>query len=372
MPSVVEERLALALEAAHLGTWTWNIASGTTRWDVRLEELHGLPPGGFGGTFEDWVEALHPGDRAACIARVQRALDNPGPYELLHRAIWPDGSIHWIECRGKVLVDDSGAVAGTTGVAFDVTDRKNRERKASEQLAEGRRLVDVLQTALLPERLPVVPGATIAATYRAAVGPMAIGGDWYAVVPFSDGRVGVAIGDVAGHGLDAVADMAAVRFSVRALALTEPRPDAVLARLNEVVRVFAGDTMVTALYGVLDPRAGTWTYASAGHLPVVVRHGNDATMCPGEADPPLGIATSFTQHEVAIPPGATLILYTDGLVETRTEALDVGFERLLSSCRLGPTDPTELCDHLVSCLVSDGNQDDVAVVAVTRQSAAGR
>ena len=103
--SLDEQRLTLALEAAAMGTWTWDMAAGRTTWDVRLEELHGLPPGGFGGSFDDWVEALHPDDRKSCLGRVQAALADPGPYVLLHRTIWPDGAVHWIECRGRVTVD---------------------------------------------------------------------------------------------------------------------------------------------------------------------------------------------------------------------------------------------------------------------------
>ena len=89
--SVAEQRLMLALEAAELGTWTWDMASATTVWDARLEALHGLPPGGFGGTFDDWVAALYPDDRAECLRRVERALADPGPYRPpppLHLARW--------------------------------------------------------------------------------------------------------------------------------------------------------------------------------------------------------------------------------------------------------------------------------------------
>ena len=124
--SLVEQRLELALVAARLGTWTWDMAAGTTTWDERLEELHGFAPGGFGGTFEDWVAALHPDDRAGCLARVERALAHPEPYILLHRTIWADGSVHFIECRGTVLVDEAGNATGTTGVAFDVTARERK------------------------------------------------------------------------------------------------------------------------------------------------------------------------------------------------------------------------------------------------------
>ena len=133
--SVAELRLALAIEAAQLGSWTWDIESGITTWDERLEEMHGLPPGGFGGTFEDWVAALHPFDRAECIALVEAALTNPGPYRLVHRTIWADGSEHVIECRGTVLTDSAGHPTGTTGVAIDVTTREQRAAAVSAALA---------------------------------------------------------------------------------------------------------------------------------------------------------------------------------------------------------------------------------------------
>ena len=76
---LAEQRLALAVDAARLGSWMWDMKSGVTTWDERLEEMHGLAPGGFGGTFEDWVAALHPDDRATCIARVEQALASPVP-----------------------------------------------------------------------------------------------------------------------------------------------------------------------------------------------------------------------------------------------------------------------------------------------------
>ena len=146
--------------------------------------------GRVGGGYEDWVASLHPGDRAACIERVEQALADPGPYVLLHRTIWPDGSVHSIECRGTVLVDDDGRPSGTTGVAIDVTMREQ--------------LVQIFQRTLLPASLPSVPGTSVGARYRSAERRNNIGGDWYAVVPLRRGHLGLAIGDVAGHGLEAV------------------------------------------------------------------------------------------------------------------------------------------------------------------------
>ena len=365
--SVVQQRLALALEAARLGTWTWDIAAGTSEWDNRLEELHGLPPGGFGGTFEDWVAALHPDDRADCLAAVERALADPRPYALLHRTIWDDGSVHYIECRGTVLVDDDGNPTGTTGVATDVTERERQKAAVNEALAQQSETVLVLQRALLPASPPTVPNTEVAARYIAAQKTPAVGGDWYAVLPLSEDRLGLAIGDVAGHGLDAVADMAAVRFGLRAIALNEPAPERVLDRLNQVVHVFESDTMVTALYGALDPNAGTWTYASAGHPPAVVRR-PDGTTCwlDERCDPPLGVNREpYRRHDADVEPGSTLVLYTDGLIERRTESISAGLERLEQACREGPAEPEDLCDFLAERMLAGASvDDDIAIVAV--------
>jgi serine phosphatase RsbU (regulator of sigma subunit) len=328
------------------------MATGTTTWDTRLEEMHGLPPGGFGGTFADWVAALHPDDRATCIARVEQALADPGPYVLVHRTTWSDGSLHTIECRGVVLVDTDGHPTGTMGVAIDVTPREQ--------------LVQTLQRALLPQTLPTVPHISVAARYQAAETTANIGGDWYAVVALPGGRMGLAIGDVAGHGLDAVANMAAARFSVRALALNEPRPEVVLSQLSEVVRVFEGNAMITALYGILDPEARTWTYASAGHMPVVLRSAGSTRLLDDPVDPPLGVASSFRTRRVDLDSGSTLLLYTDGLIERRGRSIQRDLERLVDACTLAPAEPKALCDYVIDALLADqGNDDDVAVLAAT-------
>lgn len=351
--TVVEQRLALAIEAARLGSWTWDMASGTTTWDERLEEMHGLAPGGFGGTFEDWVAALHPDDRQECIARVSQALEDPAPYMLLHRSIWADGSVHTIECRGTVIVDCDGKPTGTTGVAIDVTGREE--------------LVQTFQHSLLPATLPCVSDVKLTTRYRAAESTSPIGGDWYAAITLPDGRMGIAIGDVAGHGLQAVADMAAARFTLRALALIDPRPDIVLDRLNQVVSVFEKNTMITALYGVLDPREHTWTYASAGHVPALVRNAEGTIrLLDAAPDPPLGYAQTFRVRQVPMNEGSTLMLYTDGLIERKGESLTEGLRRLERRSREAPADLEAFCDHVLDALLGDmANEDDIAILAVT-------
>ena len=330
------------------------MASGTTVWDNRLEAMHGMAPGGFGGTYDDWLASMHPGDRDECLRRVEGALAEPGPYHLLHRTVWPDGSVHVIECRGTVLVDGDGRPKGTTGVAIDVTMRE--------------RFVHTLQQTLLPASFTTEPGTDISVRYRAATAHSEIGGDWYAVVNLPERRIGLAIGDVVGHGLGAIADMAAARFSLRALALVDPRPEVVLEHLNRVVHVFESDALITALYGVIDLDARTWTYVSAGHVPAIVLDGDGTVrVLDTPSDPPLGIARSFRSHEVPLGEGSTLLLYTDGLVERRGESLTDGVARLADACLAvagARPDPDTLCDHVTDALLGpDGHDDDVALLA---------
>jgi PAS domain S-box-containing protein len=363
--SVVDERLALALEAAGLGTWTWDMASAATTWDVRLEELHGLGPGEFGGTFEDWLAALHPDDRAECLRRVEDALARRGPYLLLHRTTWPDGSLHWIECRGRVVVDDAGEPTGTIGVALDVTERELHEAVVTAELDEKEDLVASLQQALLPAVLPSVPGVTVAARYVATRSD--IGGDWYAVVPLPGGRLGLGIGDVAGHGLAAVADMAGARFSLRALAMDELDPVRVVTRLNKAVQLFEDDALITALYGIVDPHGHTWSFVNAGHCPAIVRHADGTVaMLDTPPQPPLGVDSEYQCQRCTVESGAVLVLYTDGLVERRDAAMTDRLRQAVDAVRTGPADVERLADEILDrLLVGGGHDDDVALLVVS-------
>ena len=117
-----EQRLQLALTAAQLGTWHWDTATGANVWDARLEEIHGLPPGGFGGSFDAWMALLHPDDVPRVVATVNAAMASPSPYRLDTRVIWPDGTVRSIEAWGEVTTDEAGAPTGTIGCVRDVTD----------------------------------------------------------------------------------------------------------------------------------------------------------------------------------------------------------------------------------------------------------
>lgn len=131
------------LAEAGIGTWWWDAPTGRVDWDGTLEALHGMAPGSFGSTFDDWVHSVHPDDRAEVLATVQDALEARAAYHVEHRVDLGDGSVRWVECRGQVLTDEHGAVAGTVGCAIDITDRKTTALEQADTLTELRRLTDV-------------------------------------------------------------------------------------------------------------------------------------------------------------------------------------------------------------------------------------
>ena len=134
----VTEHFRAALDAGGLGTWRWELASGVTVWDERLEALFGLPRGGFDGTWDAYVSMLHPDDRASVIATVDEAVRTRSRYRTEHRVVWPDGTIHWISGSGGVTINDRGVVTGTVGCVADITEQvaelQERERLATEVL----------------------------------------------------------------------------------------------------------------------------------------------------------------------------------------------------------------------------------------------
>jgi serine phosphatase RsbU (regulator of sigma subunit) len=160
--------------------------------------------------------------------------------------------------------------------------------------------------------------------------------------------------------------MAGARFGLRSIAFREQNPARALDELSDLVRVFMPDTMITALYGIVDPSAGTWSWAVAGHPPPIVRTPDGAAkLREARSDPPLGIHQGYRLYIDTIEPGTTLVLCTDGLWERRDEPPDVGLARVVDAVASGPHDPAELCDLVMAELLPDGGgRDDAAVLSV--------
>jgi anti-sigma regulatory factor (Ser/Thr protein kinase)/putative methionine-R-sulfoxide reductase with GAF domain len=235
---------------------------------------------------------------------------------------------------------------------FDALDREHRSAVA-------------LQRSLLPDRLPNLVGIDSATRYLPARDE--VGGDWYDVIDLPGGHVGLAIGDVAGHGLRAAALMGQLRAALRAYALDGDPPADTLKRLDRMLQTISGRGMATAGYAVVDPASGTLRYASAGHPPpIIVRAGREAHLLEVKTAPPLGSLPFASFHETRerLAPGDTILLYTDGLIERRREPLTVGLERLRALAAT-PATAEQLCQRVVEQLLPPGGgDDDIAVVAL--------
>ena len=227
----------------------------------------------------------------------------------------------------------------------------------------------MLQLGLGPGRLPSAPGVEMAARYVPG-GSVDVGGDWYDAFHLDDRRIGLAIGDVMGHGLEAAAVMGRLRSSLRAYALDDGDPASVLTRLDRVVRTFEPDQMATAVYGVYDIETSVLRLASAGHPPPVVGlRGEAITLDLGE-DPPLGVVEGLERQttELELLSGTHLCFYTDGLVERRDRDLDVSVDQLrrIVGGASSATADQLAAEMMVEMVGADAADDDVAVLVVRR------
>ena len=226
--------------------------------------------------------------------------------------------------------------------------------------------VELLQRSLLPDRLPDVKGIQIAARYMP--GGADVGGDWYDAIPLDGGRVGVAMGDVVGHGLGAASLMGQLRHATRAYALEGHSPAGVLDRLDRLVRSLEGGQMATLLYLVVEPDHGTIHFASAGHVPpLAIGPAGEAEYLASAPNPPLGVFESESHKELTaeLAPGSTIVLYTDGLVEERGVSIDEGLDALRLAAAQDVCHPNELCDRLVEGMLAiHPANDDIAVLAL--------
>jgi PAS domain S-box-containing protein len=227
---------------------------------------------------------------------------------------------------------------------------------------------ETLQRALLPPTLPDIDGHELAARYLPGRRGDHVGGDWYDAFALPDGRFGIAIGDIGGRGVTAAALMGQVRNGLRAYALKAPGPGAALADLRELCERVEEFVFATLTYIVYDPATGTGVLASAGHLPtLVLEPGGRTRFTTGPRCPPLGAGADSPalEHEFTLGPGAALVLYTDGLVESRTRSIDTGLERLAEAARSSIGGVQQLADDIVERVPED-RQDDIALLALRR------
>ncbi|TMK46482.1 MAG: PAS domain S-box protein [Actinobacteria bacterium] len=358
-----EGQLAETQQAAQVGSWEWMIAENRVSWSDEMYRIHGHLPQEFPLTFDKAVEQVVHDDivriRANVKAALERGRDQHLP-DIEYRIVRPDGAERVLLGRAELNVGPNGQPLRMIGTVQDVTESKMAERE--------HRIAETLQRSLLPDRLPEIPGVLLAARYVPATTDLEVGGDWYDVVQLPDGRVGLAIGDVAGHGLRAASTMGQLRMALRVCALEERSPTRVVTRLRHLVRGQLGSDFATLVYLVFDPDSGTVRFANAGHPPPLVVEGKEgASYLEGGLGPPLG-AVGFpdryldvTYHLAA---GSTLFLFTDGLVERRGATIRDGLDRLKALAAASDEDLEAMCDHVLLSMVESDVSDDVALLAL--------
>jgi PAS domain S-box-containing protein len=276
----------------------------------------------------------------------------------------PLGALRFSFTRPRKITDEERvfleALAGQCALALERAAMFEREHTTAE----------TLQRSLLPDRLPTVPGIILEASYLPVTRNMEIGGDWYDAFRLPDGKLAVATGDVMGKGLTAAAGMGRVRNALRALALTDPRPAAVLAGLDRLFIATEQEEQVTTVaYLVLDPVSGEGMAGSAGHLPLLLLSVDaPPRLDKTPAGTPLGWASPRQQYAFRLPPGHTAVLYSDGLVENRRRGLDTGLDELVAVAAQAPADavedPAVLLAYLVEQMMTGYEQDDDVTVLV--------
>jgi serine phosphatase RsbU (regulator of sigma subunit) len=277
-------------------------------------------------------------------------------------------------------------IIGALGVllslaAATLADRLARRRREAEQLAEvldrvatenrtlyveQRGIAQTLQHALLPEVLPEIAGLTSSARYVPAASGIDVGGDWYDVVEVSDGHAFLVVGDVSGHGLRAATTMASLRYAALAYASSDPRPASVLSRLSNFVNGQSHSYFATVLCVAIDVDGHRVTVASAGHIAPLLIEGAGGRFVEIQVGVPIGVSRDapYTEVTSSVLPGATLVAFTDGLVERRGEVLDVGLARLREAAAAQPRGLDDLVETLARELMSDGHDDDTAILGI--------
>ncbi|MGZ4592988.1 MAG: SpoIIE family protein phosphatase [Actinomycetes bacterium] len=343
------------------------------RWMIEMqrdERLDVETEGGMGDVLRSGRSQRYPRVPDLLRARTTRDVEDP----VLAAALDPQSAVVVpLTTRGNVI--GALALARTTAdqpytldeqvLTEEIAARAAVAVEHAEQYRNERDAALTLQRSLLPQRLPRLDGVTFAWRYLPGAAGTYLGGDWYDVSPLEGDRVALVIGDVMGRGLRAAAVMGQLRATARAHASSDLTPAEILARLDVAVARLEQEQITTALFAVLELGSRTLTVASAGHLPPLVTTGQEAWFLDAEPGPPLGAGGSgYPELTVTLPEQATLLLFTDGLVEDRHLPVDAGLEQLRLAAAKSSGAET-LCDLALSALGRDTeHDDDTAMLAV--------
>jgi PAS domain S-box-containing protein len=359
-----------AEELAHVGSWELDSTDGAISASREFLRILGvseeeLATSGVARALDmlQWTE------RERIRSAIQTTFETGRPLDLETVLPDSDGAQRIIRAHGRLHRTSDGRRV-LRGSVQDITEQRASEQAlaasaaAREAAAREHEIAEELQRSLLPSAITPGPSLHVAAYYVSGVEGTQAGGDWYDVVDLPGGRSALIVGDVMGRGVRAAAVMGQLRATVRAYARLDLPPDQLLALLDSAVCETTESTIVTCVYAVHDPQAGTLTYANAGHLPPIITppDGGPARVLR-VGDPPLGTGRYAGNVEtVAWPVGARLTLYTDGLVEHRGSDIEVGIAQLTRALESADLPVEALPGALVETVLVEEPDDDVAIL----------
>ena len=376
------ERLASLLGHAQrlgrFGGWEENLTAGTVHWTEPMFALFGIPSGQPVRLSELDLRVV--ADDVGLVESFRnRLLQDKVPTAALFRVIRrDDGSIRQVRAFAEPVTDNYGELIAVRGTYQDVSAHYHTELALAasrdllsgteERAEEEHRLALRLQQAITPQSSHLVEaaGLNVAARYRPAGKGHLVSGDWYDTVPLPTKQVMLVVGDVAGHGIEAVHGMVALRNCLRGLAITGAGPGSLLSWLNSVACHLTEDTFGTAICALYDPERGALRWARAGHPPAVLVRSGRARLLKQPRGVLLGAdqQTCYEEATTDLRPGDTLLLFTDGLIERRNQAIDESIKTLLKVASRPVNDIDSYADMLVGKLASD-TDDDACLLAVT-------
>jgi serine phosphatase RsbU (regulator of sigma subunit) len=375
-----------AQRLGRLGGWEEDLVTGTVRWTDSAFGLFGLTPRpGAEIPLADLHSYVMAADKPVVKRFRQRLPEQRDALTVTFRVVHPDNrSIRQIRVFAEPVVDAAGAVVALRGAFQDISAHyhtqvalaatRDQLADTEQRVAEEHLLALRLQQAIMPpDEQPVeAAGIDVAVRYRPVGQGHLVGGDWYDALLLPSQDVLLVVGDVAGHGIDAVTGMVAARNSLRALAITGAGPAELLRMLNGVMCELTSGVVGTVVCGLYNPDTSVLRWARAGHLPPVLVRGRSASQLPLPGGVLLGMDPDASYEEAiqSLQPGDTLLLFTDGLIERRGESIvDVldDFVTIVAPVSEGDDRPEPTAgaqaDRILATAVSD-TEDDACLVAV--------
>lgn len=377
-----QRRQAMLQQLGRTGWMDHDLVRGEITWSPEVHEIFGRP-GSLGPVpLEELCVQAAQDDRRALEGDVRRLRDTGEGIDRTMRIRLPLGEVRHVRIVAEAQTDGHGDPVEIHALFQDLTATKRSEQQLVQHqqavlahqglLAAERDVAVRLQETLLPlsQRALELAGLHVDIAYQPIQEGLNLGGDWYSALELPDGSALLVVGDVAGHGLDAVATMALLRFTAKGMAITgTPLPE-ILHRLNTLLlhtpdRPYSTATMIMATY---QPETSRLTWVRAGHLPPLLLRDKEARHLPAPAGILLG-ASDDPHYEAAtldLLPGDQLLFYTDGLIENPGEPLDSALTRLARAVEEQDGDVPFL-DGLVRTLVEPtAHRDDICVLHVRR------